>query len=764
MPDGPLPIFGIVVAAVSIIMVLGLVVFIIRLYRKVQQGQALIINKPSGTKVVFTGSIVLPVIHRAEYMDISVKTVEVARDGHDGLICKDNIRADIRVTFFVRVNETETDVLRVAKMVGCARASDQTTIEELFGAKFSEALKTAGKQFNFEDLYQARQEFREQIIQIIGDDLNGYTLEDVAIDYLEQTRRDALDPNNILDAEGIRKITERTEAQRVHTNLLSNEAKKRIGKDNLEAKMAVLEYDRQEADAEARQKREIETVRAIQRAEAEEVKAAQIARERKAQLQAEEEINVQAVNKKREEQLAEKARERALILRSEEIEKERATLVVERENEVHVIRIQKEKIVEVELKEIAEVRRDRKAVEKTEAQEEENIKDLRTIADAERAKKATIIRAEGEAQQRLVVDIKAAEAQEEVAKYKARQRVVEAEAELDAADRIAKSKIRVAEGIQAEAAAEGLARVRVEEAQVNVMEKRGFIEAKVLLEKEQAEATGAEKKGLVQVGLREANAEAIQKEGSAKAQVTRDQLMAEAAGEQEKGMARARIREAEAKAAEHEGLAQAQVIQKKLEAEAVGTRQRGLAEAEVKEALAEATKKEGLAQAVALRERLEAEAAGVEKKALAEAVGVEKLHLAEATGIRERLLAEAAGIAEKATAMKQLDDVSRHHEEFRLALEHERTIALERLRTNIDMGRAQAEVYASAFKSANINIVGGEEGFYNNFIKSVSLGHTVDGLVNSSDTVRGLLDRFGVSTDKPKAAAQAQGADDDAAS
>ena len=181
-------------------------------------------------------------------------------------------------------------------------------------------------------------------------------------------------------------------------------------------------------------------------------------------------------------------------------------------------------------------------------------------------------------------------------------------------------------------------------------------------------------------------------------------------------------------------MAEAVVIQKKLEAEATGSRQRGLVDAEVKEALAEAFKKEGQAQAQVTRERLDAEASGIERKALA-----------EATGIRERLLAEAAGISEKAEAMKKLDGVSRKHEEFRLALEHERTIALERLRTNIDLGRAQAEVYSEAFKSANINIVGGDDGFYNNFLKSVTLGHSVEGLVNSSQTVRGLLDRFGVS-------------------
>ena len=124
--------------------------------------------------VTFTGKIVLPVVHRAEMMDISVKTIEIDRSGHEGLICKDNIRADIRITFFVRVNKTVEDVIKVAQAIGTDRASHEATLQELFNAKFSEALKTVGKQLDFVDLYTQRDEFRDQIIRVIGTDLNGY--------------------------------------------------------------------------------------------------------------------------------------------------------------------------------------------------------------------------------------------------------------------------------------------------------------------------------------------------------------------------------------------------------------------------------------------------------------------------------------------------------------------------------------------------------------------------------------------------------------
>ena len=138
---------------IALLVTVGVLVMVARFYRKVDQGRALIVNKMKAEpEVTFTGGVVLPIIHRAEVMDISVKTIEVDRRGKEGLICQDNIRADIKVTFYVRVNKTKDDVLKVAQAIGCVRASDQATLEELFLAKFSEALKTVGKRMDFVEL------------------------------------------------------------------------------------------------------------------------------------------------------------------------------------------------------------------------------------------------------------------------------------------------------------------------------------------------------------------------------------------------------------------------------------------------------------------------------------------------------------------------------------------------------------------------------------------------------------------------------------
>jgi uncharacterized membrane protein YqiK len=181
---------------VVFLLIFGFFVLFKAFYIKVPQGTALIVNDMSSTpKVHFTGALVYPVIYLKEFMRISLITLEVDRRGKDGLICKDNMRADITVAFYLRVNETQEDVLKVAKAIGVDRASDRAAVNELFNAKFSEALKTVGKQIEFVKLFENRQEFRDRIVEVIGNDLNGYVLEDVAIDYLEQTPKSALDPS-----------------------------------------------------------------------------------------------------------------------------------------------------------------------------------------------------------------------------------------------------------------------------------------------------------------------------------------------------------------------------------------------------------------------------------------------------------------------------------------------------------------------------------------------------------------------------------------
>lgn len=550
---------------------LGTAVLITRFYRKVDQGQALIINKLTAEPTVtFTGGVVIPIIYRAEVMDISVKTMEIARRGQEGLICKDNIRADIKVTFFVRVNKTTEDVLKVAQAIGCVRASDQKTLEELFVAKFSEALKTVGKRLEFEELYTQRDHFKDQIIEVIGRDLNGYVLEDAAIDYLEQTPMELLDAANILDSQGIRKITEITAQQNVRTNDLRQTERKELARQNLEADEAILELEKRRADATARQQREILSIQAREQAEANKVQAEERQKAETARIKSNEEIELADISRSRQVETAEKDKERVLGIKTEQVDKDRQLEAISRERAVELQRIDKEKALEVEKKHIADVVRARIVVDKSVAEEEERIKTLRTTEAANRHKIEVVTHATAEAEEGLIKEIKAAEAQEKKAEHKGRERLILASAELEAADKEAQAKMRMAEGVQAESAAVGLAGARVREADAVAYEKTGMAEARVTREKMEAEAAGTEKKGLAAAKVREAAAIVEEKEGMVRATVTLKQ--GEAAADVTRGtmIAQAAGNEAHAAALEKTAVAEGRVIAERMAAEAGG--------------------------------------------------------------------------------------------------------------------------------------------------------------------------------------------------
>lgn len=485
-------------AAVVLIVVAALLLVFTRLFRKVEQGKALIVSKMRKVDVTFTGQTVLPVLHKAEVMDISVKTIDITRTGRDGLICKDNIRADIRISFFVKVNKTVEDVIKVAQAVGTQRASDQKTLQELFHAKFSEALKTVGKQLDFTDLYTKREELRFRIIEVIGVDLSGYHLEDAAIDYLEQTPLSQLDPHNVLDAQGIRKITELTTIEHVRTNEFQRTEEKEITRQNVDARETILELERRQADAEIKQKREIDTVRAREEAETARVVEEERLRSQGAFLSTEEKLGVQRENQAREVAVAQKNRERVIAVENERIEKDRLLEVIARERETQLTKIAADKEVEAEKREIAEVVRERVAVDRTVAEQEESIKKLRAVEEAERGRQAVIIAAEAEAQEKLVKDIKAAEAAEQAATHRAAEQLTLAEAELKSADLQAQAKLKLAAGLQAEAAAAGLAEVQVRDKEAEVTEKAGRAEAEATEARMRAEAHGAREQALAE--------------------------------------------------------------------------------------------------------------------------------------------------------------------------------------------------------------------------------------------------------------------------
>lgn len=632
---------------IALVVVFGVLILMTRLYRKVPQGKALVVTGLRGIRATTRGTFVIPIFEQLEKMDISLKQMVIEREGKDGLICKDNMRADIKVAFFIRVNPEIDSIKRVAQTIGCERASDPDLLRILFEALFSEAVKTVGKSFDFVDLYNSRSQLKQQVMEEIGQDLNGYTLVDVAIDYLEQTRVEFLDPENILDSEGIKKIRDLTAQQITQANKIQREKEMVIKKQDVEAREAILELEKQQAEKEEIQRREIANIKAREAAEIAQVQEEERTKSEKARLSRERETEIEEQNKQRDIIAAKKNKERTEVVESEKVQRDKELEATERERIVTLAQIEKERAVEEERKNIQDVIRDRVAVEREVVEEQELIKDTESFAGAERDKKVAILAAEQRAQEQLVERIKLAEAEKDAAKLDAERRIIEANALRESADKEAEAKKIMADATAEEHAALGLAEARVLEAKAEAREKEGQAEANSLEFKNIAEAKGIELKG-------EAQAEADKKAGMVQAEVEVEQ---------------------------------------------------GLAEAKVIEAKASAT---------------------------------EKMGLAEAAIIEQKGVADAKGVAAKAEAMQKLDGVGKEHEEFKLRLEKEKAIELAQIEIQKDIAAAQAEVLAAALRSANIDIVGGEQEFFDRITHAVTNSKYVNSIMDNSPHLQDL--------------------------
>jgi len=192
--------------------------------------------------------------------------------------------------------------------------------------------------------------------------------------------------------------------------------------------------------------------------------------------------------------VAAKSKERTDAVESERVEKDRGLEIAERERIVTLAEIEKEKAIEVEKKNIQDVIKDRVMVERTVVEEEEKIKDTKEFAAADRKKQVAVTAAEEAAEQKLVEEVKKAEAEKQAADLQAQTVIVRAEADRSAAEKTTEAKKMLAEAVQAEAAAPGLAEAQVKIEKAAAIEKEGTAEAKVAELKFQADAKGITEK------------------------------------------------------------------------------------------------------------------------------------------------------------------------------------------------------------------------------------------------------------------------------
>jgi flotillin len=454
------------------------IVTLVRLYVRTKANEAFVRTGSGGAKVILDGgAIVVPVLHEVVRVPLETMRLDVDRTGGDALITADKLRADLKAEFYIRVQPNREDVLNAARSLG-EKTFNLRSIEELVKDKLISTLRAVAAARTLDELNAKREEFAAETKRAVEADLrhNGLTLETVTVSKLDQTDPQLLNPNNVFDAQGLRRIAEITQAALVERNQIEREAERARAAKDVATRQQILELERQRAEAEA-----------VQRAQVARIQAERDAEAKKAQIEQEQLVATRDVDRQRAvEQAKIEAQQRIIQARREQeltdVDRAKAVETATREM-LLAVALADAKKVEAEQK--------RLAAEAERARQEQLVKTVEVTATAEREGEKELIAAKKAAEQgryrkQVEADViayalqKEAEGKKAAAEAEYQAKIQQAEADAEAARKRSGGET----ALQMVQVTVARSKVEVEAAQVGVERQRVDVEAQALANRE----------------------------------------------------------------------------------------------------------------------------------------------------------------------------------------------------------------------------------------------------------------------------------------
>lgn len=170
------------------IVVMGVFVFVtplvlIRFFHRVPAHHVLVRTGTGGPRVAREGIVAFPGLHTVEPLDVSVRRIEIDRRNGKGLLAENGDRVELRASFFVKVNDTNEDILKAAQDLGCAVMNDAERFRKHLEPKLVSALEMVARMMTASEIEKSRDRFRDRVFEVIELG-SGLRLDDVALDDL----------------------------------------------------------------------------------------------------------------------------------------------------------------------------------------------------------------------------------------------------------------------------------------------------------------------------------------------------------------------------------------------------------------------------------------------------------------------------------------------------------------------------------------------------------------------------------------------------
>ena len=234
------------------IVVVGVVIALMqRFYRKSTRDAALIRTGAGGQTVALDGGVIaLPFLHRIDEINMRTHRLEVKRAGEKSLITEDRLRVDLEVEFHIRVQPTVEGVATAAQAFG-ADALRGETLSDYLEAPFVDALQAVAATMTMDALHEGRSKFVKEVKHRVSEEVQakGLSLESVSVTRLDQASFSALNENNAFNAVGMRKLAEIVASNKKKRAEIESDAEISVRKTQLDTMKKRLEIEREQEHA-----------------------------------------------------------------------------------------------------------------------------------------------------------------------------------------------------------------------------------------------------------------------------------------------------------------------------------------------------------------------------------------------------------------------------------------------------------------------------------------------------------------------------------
>jgi uncharacterized membrane protein YqiK len=377
-------VWTLVVIGAVIVFIFAFLIIFKKLYKKPAANMAFVRTGQGGEKVAIDrGMFVIGLFHKLKPISLETARLVVTRRDKDALITKDRFRVDVTVEFYIKVPAEKDRILDAARSLG-DRSLSPEAVKDLVEAKLVGALRSVAATKMLMELHEDRDGFADGVQSNLKSELiqNGLLLEGVSIVLLDQTDKDALDPNNVFDAIGLREITRTTEAARKEKNEIVRVTEVQIKDQDVTAVKEKLTLEKDMEYATADQIREVETFRAKQEAETQQYKFEQEQAVREREILKEQAVREADISREQRVQEADIGRD--LRVKEADIQKDKELVV--KQQELETTEIAKHLAVE-----IAERDRQIGVINKEKEKEQQEALRLQTVAEREKEHQNVLI-------------------------------------------------------------------------------------------------------------------------------------------------------------------------------------------------------------------------------------------------------------------------------------------------------------------------------------------------------------------------------------